>query len=179
MPEQPLVECGGMPISILNYGKQMVLLLDDDGKRFLQDSMITVITQLSDECHASADAETQPREAEQVAAFRFDDSTPNVFGKVVWDTDCHGWKVTIGRGRDTRPRYKDNNGESLVVSEDLPGNAFERMKADRYKAAIACWNALDRSTRRRIPLPLDITIAGASSSVPPPVLVEESPEGHC
>jgi len=155
-----------MPISILNYGKQMVLSLDDDGKRFLQDGMTAVIKQLSDAGHETAKSAggKEIKEAEPVAGFRFDDSTPNVFGKVVWDTERNSWKVTLGHGRDQHSTYKDHIGGDLAVGGDLSGDAYMREKANLYRKAIDTWNALDQTKRRRLLTPLEITIAESSPS---------------
>jgi len=165
-----------MPLSVLNYGKQMVVLLDDDGKRFLQLGMTSVIHKLADthdETATCADAEGK-NEVEPVADFRFDDDTPNLFGKVVWDTDLSSWKVTHKSGKERAITYKDHLGGKLAVPEDLSGGAFMREKEKLYKLAIATWNEIDNSKRRRIMAPLEITIDGSSpsKSVSPQELTE-------
>jgi hypothetical protein len=144
----------------------MVALLDDDGKRFLQHGMTSVIQKLADaddETAKCADAEIQ-NEVEPVANFRFDDVTPNLFGKVVWDTDHSSWKVTHKSGNERGITYKDHLGGDLAVPEDLSGDAFMREKEKLYKMAIATWNEIDKSTRRRLATPLEITIDGSSPS---------------
>ena len=173
MSEHPEVECAGMPLSILNYGKQMVVLLDDDGKRFLQNGMTSVIKKLID-----TDDEEKHTEAEQVACFRFDDSTPNLFGKVVWDTDRCSWKVTLGDGRERRTTYEDHHGGDLAVPADLSADAYMRDKSKRYRSAIDTWNELDKTKRRRLLTPLEITIdvSSSSNSVSSQERVEDSPD---
>ncbi len=150
-------QCAGMPVSILNYGNQMVMQLDEDAVRFVQIVLTDLIKKLSE----TGDEEPKPsaKDTEPVANFRFDDSTPNIFGKVVWDTDKNSWKVTHGlRKGVTAHTYKDYEGADLSVPDELSGTSHVAKKELLYKRAVDTWNKLDKTTRKRIPQILDITL---------------------
>lgn len=147
------VHCGGMPVTILNDGRQMILQLDDDGVRFIQHGMKELIEKLT---MRASDPSTSPVKIDdlETACFKFDDSTPNIFEKVIWDPDRRSWKVTYKSNGKKTITYQDRSGISLGVSDELSEEAFESKKADLYTTAIQTWNDLDKSSRKKITVPL-------------------------
>ena len=58
----------------------------------------------------------------------------------------------------------DHLNRSLAVEEGLESSLHHAAKHEGYGRAIAAWNALDGSTRYRVPMPLRIAVSSASAS---------------
>ena len=146
-------QCAGMPVSILNDGRQMVMQLDDNGIRFIQHGLTEIIKKLS---VGDVDASTRAgiKDDSEIAGFKFDDSTPNISEKVVWDTDKNSWKVTYKIKNKPISTYVDHLGKSLSVSTDVSSETFLAIKSRQYAQAVEAWNKLDKSTRHKIARPL-------------------------
>ena len=150
----------GLPFTVLNSGKVFILQLDADGMRFINTVLVDTIRLLSDSTPTSTQEDTA------VAAYRFDDSTPNVRDKVVWDPDANSWKlllkVRLGDklAKPIKSLYVDVSGQSLQVSENLSASRHNTAKIETYGRALRAWNQLDASHRQRITLPLPITLQG-------------------
>ena len=152
---------GEYPISLANYGRQMIALMDADATRFINSGLVVIIGKLSDTPDDAASPDTASAAPE--TAFRFDDSTPNIFGKVVWDVDQNGWRISYKATKQSHITYADCTGRKLLVPSDLGSVDHMRTKASFYKHAIDTWNALDKTTRKRITPPLTITLDTSGS----------------
>ena len=150
----------GHRVSIVNYGKQLIVKLDDNGFQFINDVVVGLIQRLSDGNGESAAKEHSTGEA----GFRFDDSTPNVRGKVVWDPDQNAWRVTPTLRGACAVRYTDAKGETLGVPDTLSPGDFLAAKTSAYGRALAAWNDLDNSSRQRITLPVKIELPSSDAS---------------
>ena len=60
-------------------------------------------------------------------------------------------------------RSLDDNGMPLSVQEDLGATEHIKMKEAAYKRAIAAWNRLDKSNRKRITPPVVVTLTSTST----------------
>ena len=147
-------------VSIVNYGKQLILKLDDNGFQFINDVVVNLIQRLSDGIGESAAKEHSTGEA----GFRFDDSTPNVRGKVVWDPNENAWKVTATVRGTWVVRYTDAKGASLRVPDTKSAGDFLAAKTSAYGRALAAWNDLDTSKRQRITLPVKIELPSSNNT---------------
>ena len=143
------------PITMVNYGRQLIFRLDDNGMRFINTALVTLIKKLSSSAADVATADPVPSEK---ASFSFEDSTPNVRDKVMWCTRFNGWKLLImpknGTLKKATHTCEDDSGRSLKVDLSLAGADFEEAKQHAYQRAIAAWNVLDTSSRYRITGPL-------------------------
>ena len=146
-------------VSIVNYGKQLIVKLDNNGFDFINDVVVNLIQRLSDGNGESAVKKHSAGEA----AFRFDDSTPNVRGKVVWDPNENAWKLTAMVRGASVVRYTDAVGESLRIPDTLSASDFLAAKASAYGRAIAAWNDLDTRKRQRITEPLKFELPSSDT----------------
>ena len=174
------VTAAAHPITIVNTGHQMIALMDDDSTRFVAFALIDTIAKL---CSMDADVALPQEPASEMSMFRFDDSTPNVFGKVVWDTDNNSWKVSYKAAHGTMITYKGDDGKDLMVPDGLDTDAHLRVKESLYRKAIDSWNSNDKTKRQRITPPpqFNLYVKGSGSESvedsPPQVeFVEDSPD---
>jgi hypothetical protein len=140
------VRIDGATVTVLNYGRMFVLLLDDAGIRFIHDNIVTACAIMCRDGAADASASSSTSRA----AFAFADETPNVRDKVMWDCDANAWKViyTSAFGKVTSLRDMDN--QTLVVPECATEAEYDTKKKDSYIRAIQTWSAFDKSKRDRI-----------------------------
>ena len=146
-------------VRALNDGRVLVLLLDDDSLRFIRTTLVELIRRLGDKGGAAC---PEP----QLAPFRFDDSTPNIRGKVVWEPTFNTWKLIMPSKLHGKPKspYEDAEGHSLQVPHTLEASAHAAAKAAAYIRAIAAWNAFNATQRKNIPAPLSIELPQSVSS---------------
>ena len=159
------VDCEGYKVAILNYGRQMVLKLDDHGMRFIEHALPQMILRARvDVGTPSTDIEHE-RACTQESPIKFDRSIKNIDDRVVWQE----------RDRCFQLKYKGVDGQKLTGNKDanepprklelntnLTGDKLEHARWDLYHDAIAAWNLLDRSNRRRLTIKNDVSRALSS-----------------
>ena len=149
-------------VTLVNYGKLFILQLDDEGIVFLNNVILDIMQKLSDTTEAVDDSKSVVSE---VAAFRFDHTTPNVRDKVLWEPNQNAWKlILMEKNKPKRAAFADEQGDTLKVPERLSAVEHEFEKAKSYARAILAWNSLDASGRKRIAQPLQIQLQPPSSS---------------
>ena len=126
--------------TLVNTGVVMVLLLDAEGIKFIREVIVGMIEQISLEAPDSRiENETTPG-----ATWSFENDTPNIRGKVVWDPNWDSWKL-CHKNKD--PTFVDYLGKPLTVLHG-PGDddvAYKKKKAEAYHRAITSWNYARRS----------------------------------
>ena len=151
----------GLPITVVNYGKLLIMKLDEEGIRFINKVVIDVVQRLSDTTETVANGKGA---VSVEAGFRFDQSMPNIPDKVLWDPSTNSWKLILSnKGRPKRASFVDEDGKPLGVTEGLTADKHDVAKANSDARAIQAWNHLDKSDRKRITMPLQI-------HVPPPAV---------
>ena len=98
------MELAGRRFTAVNYGKVFILQLDDVGIKFIETTLVDTIRELTV-------SGTNPTaiNAPNPNVFRFDDFTPNVRDKVIWDPDTNSWSLKLlktkrpGHDRYTSP----------------------------------------------------------------------------
>lgn len=138
----------GHSINMLNCGRQLIVQVNNDAVKFIKIALINIVRQLA------LPTPTIPN-PQSIAGFRFDDATPNIRGKVVWDPIQDCWQLHMGA---SGIRYTDANNQSLGVAGDLTSEQHARAKQDMYARAISAWNLLDKSKSKKITPPLHITV---------------------
>lgn len=138
--------------TIVNYGKLMIAKLDMDTARFVENVVVGAIEKrcaTSDVADDDGEGESSP---DSHRSAHFEDATPNLHGRVVWDTDRDSWKITYKASpKDKLIVFQDSEGSSLHVDyEKLGRDAAELDKQSKYKKACKSWNLLDNSQRPRI-----------------------------
>jgi len=142
----------------------MIAKLDDDCIRFVKFVLIDLINKLA-ESEIDSDVVLPPSQTDaELASFTFDDITPNIANKVIWDTDKNRWKVTYQTQTGTTTRYTDKDDNPLSVADHLDSEQFMRSKHALYRAALLAWNFFDKSKRYRITLPTVVTLDTTPSS---------------
>ena len=178
------INVAGAPLTVVNYGKDLIAHVDDDAMHFLRSCIPDIIRKLS---VSDAPDEIKPTPSTPDAGFKFDDNTPNIRGKVVWEPGRNGWQVTMTRDGSKCTTFEEQSlvvtdgltgiqrGASLVVPDGLTADEHENAKRTSYARAIATWNAMDQSKRHQIKAPIKISLVtsagspstpGASSAAP-------------
>jgi hypothetical protein len=154
------VHIAELPVTVMNFGRRLILRLDAEGIVFLKTKLLEFIQRLAD------DEVHDIPEMEEFASFRFDDSATNVRDKVVWDPDANSWKLLLKAkaGSTTRASYQDHCGKTLKVLESLGGSELVATKVEACGRAVRAWNDLDGSKRRRITVPLAISLDSSPSA---------------
>ena len=149
-------------ISLMNYGKLFVIKLDSDGVAFINKVIVHVATQCSEELLLQAD-EVKVAPGPVEAGFRFDDTTPNIRDKVVWDPNRNSWKLLLQKNGHMATSHSDVDGYPLSVAEDLDAAGHNAAKFASYVRAIKAWNYFDAGKRQRIAVPFQFRSASTSS----------------
>ena len=139
----------GYPVTLWNTRAKLIIKLDDDAIRFVSTAFIDLVTpQLQVD---GIDVEPGRTLHEEQSEFRFKEETPVQWGKVQWDVINDAWKVMY-KNIDKEPctAANDADGNSFTLPDGLDPAERRRYKLDRYKAACATWNVLDKSSRHRI-----------------------------
>ena len=148
---RPLME--GYPVTMLNYGKTLIIKVDDDAIRFIANGFVDL---LAPTLLASDDAQCHTPEDER-SSVRFDRDTPNFPGKVCWNVTGDKWIVTYkNKAKEECHVEVGESGESFVVPEGLSRDDRAICKYKKYREACVTWNANDKSTRARIMLPPEV-----------------------
>ena len=133
-------------VTVLNYGKLFVLLLDNDGLLFIHNNVVAACKNISSDGDTAASASLSTKRA----TFTFADAMPNIRDKVMWDCDKHAWKVIYNTALGKATTYKDIDNHTLVVPVCPTEAENEANKMESYTRAIRTWNAFDTSKRDRI-----------------------------
>ena len=138
----------GYPVTMLNYGKTLIIKVDDDAIRFIAKGFVDL---LAPTLLASDDAQCQDEERSVV---RFDRETPNFPGKVCWNVTGDKWIVTY-KNKEKKECHAEvgESGESFALPEGLSKDERVLCKYKKYREACVTWNANDNSTRPKIMLP--------------------------
>ena len=156
-------EVAGWHLTLLNYGKQFVMKLDESAIRFTTTHIVAIVRQLAVKSSPDpVDTSVVSRES-QCAAYTFDDTTPNIRDKVTWDPIAELWRISVFDGKKHASRSTDENGKSLSILGDYCQDAWAVAKAETYGRAISAWNILDRSRRYRIVEPRSVALPFLSS----------------
>ena len=148
---RPLME--GYPVTMLNYGKTLIIKVDDDAIRFIANGFVDL---LAPTLLASDDAQCHTPEDER-SSVRFHRDTPNFPGKVCWNVTGDKWIVTYkNKAKEECHVEVGESGESFVVPEGLSRDDRAICKYKKYREACVTWNANDKSTRARIMLPPEV-----------------------
>ena len=119
-------------ISLMNYGKLFVIKLDSEGVAFINKVIVHVAKQCSEERLLQAD-EFKMAPGPVEAGFRFDDTTPNIRDKVLWDPNKNSWKIFFPKkDGSTHTSVLDIEGEALKVAEDLDAAGHNAAKVASY-----------------------------------------------
>jgi hypothetical protein len=145
----------GKTVTIMQSRRSFILRLDAYGADFIKTVLQETVRQLSD----TVVSETCPSSS---TAFRFDDTTPNIRDKVVWDTNNDAWKLLCRCPN----RFADENGRTLVVPVNLGKKAHAVAKLEAYNRALRAWNIFDKSKRCKILLLPSVCIDVQSNSSP-------------
>ena len=78
-------------------------------------------------------------------------TTPNIRDKVSWDPNHHGWRVSVKRPKRPHTVFADEAGRTLRVDHGLDACRYAEEKSATYVLAVNAWNAIDGSSRHRIP----------------------------
>jgi len=147
----------GYPVTCLNSGRTCILQVDKDSIAFIAHGLIPwAINSLA---HSQPETAALPSEQgqtqEQVPApFAFSaGDTPNIRDKVAWEPMHHGWKLSVKKPLIECKPFTDETGASLCVEAALSSIDYNEDKLRTYVNALRAWNAIDGSTRHRIPLP--------------------------
>ena len=155
------INVAGAPLTIVNYGRHLIARVDDDAMHFIRSCIPDIIRKLS---VSDVPDEIVPTPSTPDTGFKFDDNTPNIRGKVVWEPGRNGWQVTTTRGGSTCTTFEEQSGASLIVPDGLTADEHDNAKRTAYTRAIATWNAMDQSKRHRIQAPVKITLKTSTGS---------------
>ena len=158
------INVAGAPLTIVNYGRHLIAHVDDDAMHFMRSCIPDIIRKLS---VSDAPDEIVPTPSTPDTGFKFDDDTPNIRGKIVWEPDRNGWRVTMTRDASTCTTFTEQSGASLIVPDGLTAYGHDNAKRTAYTRAIATWNAMDHSKRHRIQAPVKITCCKTGSPSTP------------
>ena len=95
----------------MNYGKLFIMKLDGEGVAFISKVIVHVATQCSEERLLQA-VEVQVASGPVEVGFRFDDTTPNIRDKVLWDPNRNSWKLLFQKDGSTHTSVLDIEGEA-------------------------------------------------------------------
>jgi hypothetical protein len=166
------INVAGAPLTIVNYGMHLIVQVDDDAMHFMRSCIPDIIRKLS---VSDAPDEIVPTPSTPDTGFKFDDDTPNIRGKIVWEPDRNGWRVTMTRDASTCTTFKEQSGASLIVPDGLTAYDHDNAKRTAYTRAIATWNAMDQSKRHRIQAPVKITLNTSTGSPSTPSTSSATP----
>lgn len=155
---------GVVSVTAVNTGRRPIILLDEFSVTLIKTVVLDLISHIastSESC--SVDSVTGPS-LPQPQAFRFDDDTPNVAGKVAWDPARDGWKMSVTQNGKSQTLYKDHDGVSLTLTSEC---SRDETKRKLYWRAIRSWNRLDTSKRHRIAVPVHLEVASDDSQDAP------------
>ena len=146
------VKVANHALTIVNCAKLMVAKLDMDTTRFVSSVVVGAIEKRCatiDAADVDGEGESTPNSHRPA---HFEDATPNLLGRVVWDTDADTWKITYKAStKEKLITFKDSEGSALHVDyKKLGRDAAELDKQSKYKKACESWNFLDKSQRPRI-----------------------------
>ena len=144
------VTMGEFTVTCLNNGRVCVLQVDDECIKFILGFLLPLAE--TKWAHSQSGAATPQEHEKPTAAFSFSTScTPNIRDKVSWEPVRHGWKLSIKKPRAKLQPFTDQSGKSLLVDPLLDLAVYAAEKKDKYLKAIETWNAVDGSSRDRIP----------------------------
>ena len=166
------INVAGAPLTIVNYGRHLIARVDDDAMHFIRSCIPDIIRKLS---VSDAPDEIVPTPSTPDTGFKFDDNTPNIRDKVVWEPGRNGWLVTMKRGGSTCTTFEEQSGASLIVPDGLTADEHDNAKRTAYTRAIATWNAMDQSKRHRIQAPVKITLNTSTGSPSTPSASSATP----
>ena len=84
--------------TLVNTGQVMIFLLDEEGTKFIREVIVVMIEQVTLEAPASNVGE---KEITSGSMWSFENETPNIRGKVVWDPDYDSFKL-LQKGKETQ-----------------------------------------------------------------------------
>lgn len=154
------------PVTMLNYGSQLIIKLDDDGMRFVAFAFTDFVENLVHFIPPSKAPCDSPGEVRSLMRVVLGDQTTDVSGKIHWLMSSDTWEVHY---RNASEKYvktsKDHNGNSFTVPHGLDPEGHQRAKLMLRRIAIDHWNTVDTSPRSRIAqVPDAITLRRPSSS---------------
>ena len=154
------------PVTMLNYGSQLIIKLDDDGMRFIAfafTEMVESLVQFIATGEAPCDS---PGEVRSLMKVGLGDQATDISGKIHWLMITSTWEVHYRNADGMYVKtHKDHNGNSFAVPHGLDPECHQRAKLLLRRIAIDHWNNVDTSPRARIAqLPDAITLRRPSSS---------------
>ena len=156
------------PVTLMNYGKALIIKLDDDGIRFVTLGFIGLVDQ-DFQRNATEDVLCDsPDDTPGVVKLALDTEVQSVKDKIIWCKSSQAWEI----------QYHNSSGEQLTADKDSDGNAFEvpeglepkefrRAKFEAKRRAMDVWNILDQSKRHRLkrsPVELRLRLHSSSES---------------
>ena len=147
------VTMGDFTVTCLNSGRECVILVDEDCTKFIKGFLLPLAAAQTSALSQSGAVTPKGQKPETAgASFSFSSTcTPNIRDKVSWDPMMHGWKMSIKKPHAKLQPFMDESGNSLRVDPSLTVTAYAAEKNEKYLKAIETWNAVDGSTRERIP----------------------------
>jgi len=158
-PSKPMlvlsIAIGGFQVSCLNYIKRVVLKLDKATMIFIVQWIVPLLRQLAANQQGSVSpSAVADNPVGRLAAFHFSGCpTPNIREKVCWSPCQHAWLVSL-----TKP--KSPLKETFSVNPELSAAMYDEEKSAQYLRAIQSWNAMDGSSRHRIPACVAVATGG-------------------
>ena len=143
-----IVSIGEHSLVCLNSSQKISLKLERPTIKFISEYMVALARRVIQE--VKVDGSSSPESVRsQPAAFHFQASvTPNHRDKVTWDVTNSSWTVVW---KSKGKKGKTLNTTSLPVDPSLSSEDFQAEKARQYSAAVALWNAEDKSARSKVP----------------------------
>ena len=154
------------PVTMLNYGSQLIIKLDDDGMRFIAFAFTELVESLVQFIATSEAPCDSPCEVRSLMRVGLGDQATDISGKIHWRMETNTWEVHY-RNADGKyvNTHKDHNGNSFAVPHGLDPECHQRAKLLLRRIAIDHWNKVDMSPRMKIAqLPDAITLRRPSSS---------------
>ena len=129
----------------LNSSQKISLKLERPTIKFISEYMVALARRVIQEVAVGGSLCPESVRS-QPAAFHFQASvTPNHRDKVTWDVTNSSWTVVW------KSKGKTLKKTSLPVDPSLSSEDFQAEKVRQYSAALALWNAEDKSSRSKVP----------------------------
>ena len=142
-----IVSIGEHSLVCLNSSQKISLKLERPTIKFISEYMVALARRVIQE--VAEGGRLCPESVGSQAAFHFQASvTPNLRDKVTWDVTNSSWTVVW---KSKGKKGKTRNTRSLPVDPSLSSEDFQAEKVRQYSAAVALWNAEDKSARSKVP----------------------------
>ena len=148
------VKIGEFKVQALNTTERCLLKVDENTAEFIASWVVSMVKEVSKNGGAcKLDSESD----KTLATFQFKKmSLPNIRDKIKWIPYEQRWNIYVQKPKEQVPPKEEFAVEGKTQGE------YDVKKTSQYWLAVAAWNRIDGSTRHRIPMTCQISMASDS-----------------